>query len=168
MQDFFGTLYIALSNYIKTNVPEVRWIDMDFGQLEHFEYKPEVSFPCVLIDFPQANYSNTSNLSQVGEVKVQFRLGFAPFSKSYQAAPEDVKEKGLAYFAIEQRLFEVIQGWSNEFTQPFIRESALSEQRDNDDQGLRVRVLTFNTAYEDNSALPLREKKKAGLIMDIS
>jgi hypothetical protein len=167
MQDFFGQLYIDLTNYIKANVPEVRWLDIDYGQLEHFEYRPEVSFPCVLIDFPQAIYSNTANLSQMGEVKVQLRLGFAPFSKSYQAAPDNVKEKGLAYFAIEQKLFEAIQGWNNSFTQPFIRESALTEQRDNDDQGLRVRVMTFNTYYEDNSALPLRKKVKADFIIEV-
>jgi len=166
MQNFFGQLYIDLSNRLKTAVPELKWIDQDFGQLERFDYRPDVAFPCALIDFIQATYSNLSMLAQVGEVSVNIRIGFAPFSQSYQAAPLDVKEKALAYYDIEQKVFEAVQGWNNDFTEPFIRVSATTEQRDNDAIGLRVRVLTFQTGYQDESNVKRYTKVERPLNVD--
>jgi hypothetical protein len=170
MQNFFGQLYLDLSDYLKTAVPELRWIDQDFGQLEHFEYRPEVTFPCALIDFAMANYSAMAGLTQIGEVSINIRLGFSPFSKSYQLAPMNVKKKALEYYSIEQKVFEAIHGWAPEtsYCQPLIRVSTTTEQRDNDAQGLRVRVLTFSTAYEDESKLSSYQKKQATMEIDIS
>jgi hypothetical protein len=176
MNNLFGQLYLDLSERIKTEVPEIRWIDQDFGQLERFEYRPEVTFPCALIDFIQANYSNLSQLVQVGEVTVNIRLGFSPFSQAYHAAPTDVKEKALEYYSIEQKVFEAVQGWQPDppadwildepYAQPFIRVSSTTEQRDNDAIGLRVRVLTFTTGFEDETAIIKYKKTPASLEFD--
>lgn len=163
MQNYFGTLFLDLSNHIKTAVPEVRWIDQDFNQLEIFEYRPEVSFPCVLIDVVGARYSELANLAQIGEITINVRIGFAPFSKSYQLAPNDVREKALEYYNLEQKIFEAVQGWQNDFTQPLIRTASSTERRDGDPNGLRVRVLTFTTMYEDDSAVMQYNKTAADL-----
>lgn len=166
MKNFFGQLYIDLSTHLKTTVPELKWIDQDFGQLERFEYRPEVSFPCALVDFIAANYSNLAELAQLGEVTINIRMGFAPFSQAHQAAPMSVKEKALEYYTIEQKIFEALQGWRNNFTQPFIRISAVTEQRDNDPIGLRVRVITFTTSFEDESNRPIYAKHAATITFD--
>ncbi|MBT1702942.1 hypothetical protein [Chryseosolibacter indicus] len=163
MNNYFGQLYLDLCEYLKTVVPELRWIDQDFGQLEHFEVRPEVSFPCCLIDFVSASYSGLSNLAQIGEVVVNIRLGFAPFSQSYHAAPMNVKEKALEFYDVEQKVYEALQGWSpvkdnDNYTQPFYRQSAMTEQRDGDRIGLRVRVLSFGTQFEDNTAKGIYRK----------
>lgn len=149
--NLFGQLYVDFSSYLKAAVPKLKWIDMDFGQLENFEYKPEVAFPCALVDFPDANFSNLSNLHQLGEFLMQIRIGFTPFSSSHQPAPLSVKEKALEYFTIEQEIYEAVQGWSNGVIQPLIRVNALTDKRF-EEIGLRVRVLTFATSCEDNSA----------------
>ena len=165
---YFGQLFLALSNHIKTNVPEIKWIDQDFGQLEQFEYRPTVNFPCVLIDFPMAQYSQLSELSQLGDVTVQLRMGFAPFSHSHAAAPTNVREQALEYYQIEQKVFEAVQGFATEYTQPLIRINAGTEQRlSSSDQadsiGLRVRVMNFSTQFEDNSKLPQYTKQEVDL-----
>jgi hypothetical protein len=157
MNNYFGQLYLDLCAYLKTAVPELRWIDQDFGQLEYFEIRPEVSFPCALIDFVSSQYSGISNLGQLGEVGINIRLGFAPFSQSYHAAPLDVKEKALEFYNIEQKVYEALQGWApvkdgDNYTQPLTRQSAVTEQRDGDRVALRVRVLSFATQFEDNTA----------------
>lgn len=167
MENLFGQLYLDYSAHLKTAVPEIRWIDQDFGQLERFKYRPEVVFPCALIDFIQATYSNMAELSQVGEVVINIRLGFSPFSQSHNAAPLDVRERALEYYTVEQKVYEATQGWHNQFTQPFIRQSVTTEQRDNDEEGLRVRVLTFTTAYEDLSAMRKYTRKAATIEIGI-
>jgi hypothetical protein len=161
--NFFGELLTDLQDYLKTAVPSIKWIDQDLGQLEHFEYRPAVDFPCLLIDFSNATYSEEGGLVQFGDVNVMFRLGFAPFSQSYAAAPLDVRQQALGYYDIEQDLFEALQGWNNSFTTPFIRMHADTEHRPHD--GLRIRLLTFNTAYEDHSAVPLTTKTPARLVV---
>jgi len=157
MDNFFGTLFLDLSTFLKAEVPELRWIDQDFGQLEVFEYRPDVAFPCVLIDFPQAQFSNLSELSQLGDILISVRLGFAPFAQSHHGAPLNVREKALEYYTLEQKVYEKVQGWHNDHCQPLNRTNSQTEQRvsasgSQDASGLRVRVLLFTTSFEDHSA----------------
>lgn len=172
MTNLFGELYKQIADHLKASVAELRWIDQDFGQLEHFEIRPEVSFPCALIDFPATNYSNMAELTQFGELTINIRLGFAPFSSSHQLAPGSVKDLALKYYDIEQKIYEAMQGWQamfpagdpaegQAFTQHCIRISSVTEQRDQDGSALRVRVLTFTTAFEDLSALQTYTKQAA-------
>jgi hypothetical protein len=162
--NYFGQLLIELADHIKTAVPEIRWIDQDLGQLETFEYRPAVDFPCVLIDFVASSYSEVAELAQLGDVTVVLRIGFAPFSQSNQAAPMDVRIRALDFYRLEQLVYEAVQGWHNEFTQPLIRVGADTERRND---ALRVRALTFTTMYEDYSALPMNNKQQANLNFDI-
>jgi len=173
MENLFGQLYLDLSAHIKASVSRIRWIDQDFGQLEVFEYKPGVAFPCALIDFVQSGFSNLAMKSQMADLNITIRLGFAPFSSSAVLAPFDVKEKALEYYDIEQEVYEAVQGWQpvfegNEYTQPFIRVNAQTEQRlsasgTQDANGLRVRVLLFNTQLEDHTAVKKYTRMTVGL-----
>jgi hypothetical protein len=164
----FGQLLIDLCDHLKEAVPKLKWIDQDFGQLELFEDRPAVSFPCALIDFQNATYSNHAELTQEGDLTVLVRLGFTPFSNSHVGASLAVRKKALEYYEIEQKVFIALQGWSplapgevaggETYTHPFIRVSATTEQRLSannvqDASGIRVRILAFNTTIEDNSAL---------------
>jgi len=161
MTNYFADLFLAISDRIKEEVPEIKWIDQDFGQLEVFEMRPSVDFPCALIDFPNATYSQLLELGQMGDVTIMVRLGFAPFSTSNSAAPLEVREKAMEYYQIEQKVFQALHGWDTEFTDKLIRMAADTEQRDKD--GLRVRILTFTTTYHDLSMVPVKVKRSASL-----
>ncbi|NOS92457.1 MAG: hypothetical protein HOP30_11080 [Cyclobacteriaceae bacterium] len=173
MKSFFSQLYIDLSDHLKKEIPDLKWIDQDFGQLEVFEYRAPVTFPCVLIDFTAAQYDNMSLRAQKAIVSVTLRLGFAPFSQTYQAAPLDVKEKALEYYDVEQAVYKALQGWQASgpegyYCEPFMRISSQTEQRvsasgTQDASGLRVRIITFNTGYDDLSAVPVARKVTASL-----
>jgi hypothetical protein len=170
---YFGQLFLDLCDYLKTAVPELKWIDQDFGQLELFEDRPTVSFPCCLIDFPMATFSNVSGNAQIGDITVQLRMGFAPFDKSYHLAPDVVRQKALEYYAIEQKVYEKLQGWEKDYTQPFSRINSGTEQRMSasdlaDKTGIRVRVMNFATGFNDDSALPSYTKAPATLEIQIS
>ena len=43
-------IFTALCEHIKKNVPEIRWIDFDTGQLNIASERPPVDWPCCLID----------------------------------------------------------------------------------------------------------------------
>jgi len=145
---FFARYYLDICERIRTEVPEIEWIEQDFGQDVFDKWRPNVAFPAVLIDFPTVNYDAESGLSQFGEVNLSVRLLVAPFTQSYDDAPIEVKEDALSYFELEQKLVSVLHGWvpEDEYCQPLIISSIQSNNRN--DIGLRIRNLSFTTAYE--------------------
>jgi hypothetical protein len=150
MNSFFSQYYLDLCDRIKEAVPEIEWIEQDFGQDVFDKWRPNVAFPAVLIDFPRAVYSAEAGLKQFAEVSVSIRLLVAPFSQSYEDAPIEVREDALHYFELEQQLVDALHGWmpDDAYCQPLIRESITSNNRN--DIGLRIRNITFSVGYEED------------------
>lgn len=71
-------LLYHLINHIKENMPSLSLVDEDYGQLEAIDKEDmdtyPVTFPCVLIDIPETEWSNLSGKSQKGKAKVNVRL----------------------------------------------------------------------------------------------
>lgn len=153
LQSFFAQLYAALVARLKEKVPQIRWIDMDLSQLEGYEERPPVAWPCLLIDFTTTTYNQEQQQVQWGDVSIQLRLGFAPFSQSSGTAPQAVQEKALQFWELEMKIYQALQGWcpAGNICQPLTRVSAATERRDDP---IRVRSMIFSTAFEDTSASP--------------
>lgn len=151
MNSFFAQLLLKFQDRITAQVPEIKWIDQDLGQLEHYEIRPSVAWPCVLIDFGNTNYDEMPGNVQWGNAAFSLRLGFPSFSPSQSGAPTSVKEQALQYYELEQFLYQAIQGYDGDgLIQPATRINAMTERRDGDN--FRVRVLVFNTTFMDDSA----------------
>ena len=71
-------LLYHLINHIKESMPSLSLVDEDYGQLEAIDKEDvdtyPVTFPCVLIDIPETDWSNLSGKSQKGKAKVNVRL----------------------------------------------------------------------------------------------
>ncbi|MDR3226063.1 MAG: hypothetical protein LBT56_00125 [Prevotellaceae bacterium] len=147
MDSFFSKLYLDLQERIKSAVPEIEWIEQDFGQDIFDEWRPNVAFPAVLIDFPSTTYSEIGNINQSAQAAIMLRLLFAPFSQSYEDAPIEVRQDALQFFEIENKLVNALQGWTptGAYCQPLLRRAAASVN--NNRIGLRIRNLSFSTAY---------------------
>lgn len=156
-QSFYSLLFVALQARIQEQVPEIRWVDLDTGQLESYDIRPAVAWPCVLIDFPASQFTNESQLVQWGDVNIELRLGFPEFSQSSNTAPVAVKEKALKFFELESKLYKALQGWAasdqegETISQPLIRLQVATEKRED---AIRVRSMVFTTAFQDASAQP--------------
>lgn len=153
MKSLFAQLLLKLSDHIKSTVPKIRWIDQDLGQLENYEIRPAVSWPCVLIDFTETSYEQMQKNRQLGNMTFTLRLGFDNFSSSANISPQATKEKALEFYEIEQELYEAVQGYTaDDLMQDCTRINAATEKRED----FRVRVLTFTSMTEDSSAMPKR------------
>lgn len=151
LQSFFAQLLQKLQTQITTQVPAIKWVDQDLGQLEYYDQRPAVSWPCVLIDFGNTNYDEMQGNVQLGNAQFTLRLGFPSFSPSQAGAPDSVKEQALQYYELEQLLYQAIQGYNADgLMQPCTRISAQTERREGDN--FRVRVIVFNTIFMDDSA----------------
>lgn len=147
IESYFAQLFLDIQDRINTKVPEIEWIEQDFGQDIYDKWRPNVAFPAVLIDFTSADYESIASLSQTGDVTLQLRLMVAPFEQSYEDAPLEVRKDALQYFEIEHKLVKAIHGWAPDYTQPFVRTRIHSNNRN--DIGLRVRELQFTTNYQE-------------------
>ena len=166
MLSLFAQLFLSLQDRIAQEVPEIKHIDQDLGQLEYYDQRPPVAFPCVLIDFPTANYSNLGTGIQWAEVNIHVRLGFAPFTSALSVMPDVGKEKALEYYELENKLYEALQGFTaNGCVQPIIRTSATTERRNDP---YRVREVIFTTATEDDTAQPAQQTTTAGPKIDFN
>lgn len=158
MDYFFSQILMDLQDRISTEVPEITFIDQDLGQLgqtgEH--ERPPLSYPACLIDFPNSDYSNLSGGAQLGAVPITFQLIFDTYSQTWHKAPKQVIMKGLEYLEVEQKLHKCLQKWHLDYFSPLIRTNVKSQN--NNDIGLRVRMLTYTTEYEDYS--PIDEEYK--------
>lgn len=153
MTSLFAQIFLKLQAHIKTEVPAIRWVDQDLGQLENYEIRPPVSWPCVLIDFNQTIYDQMQNNRQMANITFTLRLAFDSYSSTSSTTPSAFKEKGLNYYEIEQNLYKSVQGFdAGGLMQDCTRINTATERREGDN--FRVRVLTFTSMTEDCSAEP--------------
>lgn len=165
---FFSQLFLCLQERIKDEVPSIAWIDLDLGQLEQYEVRPAVAFPCVLVDFPDATYRELGGENQWGEPVIQLRIGFAPFSSANSAAPVSAQEEALQHYELENEVFAALQGWAADYNgnvicEPLVRTRAATERRDD---AYRVRVNHYSTAYQDDGATAATTTVKAAMQID--
>lgn len=148
----FAQLLILIQEKIASDIPEIKWCDQDFGQLENYEERPAVAWPCTLVDFLTTTYGQLSNDVQEANFSLQLRLGFNPYSSTSGATPIPYREKALEYYEIEEKIFTTFQGWTaGGLIQPMTRVSGQTEPREDI---YRVRVINFTSWFEDATAVP--------------
>ena len=146
MKSLYARLFMDMCARLQEAVPELAWIDHDWGQ-DQAEVRPMLAYPAALIDFPATDYSGLSGLSQWGEATVTVRLFFESYDQSSAAAPRESREAAMGFYETEHRAVEALHGWMppGGYCQELVRAADSSENRG--DIGLRIRRLTFSTAF---------------------
>lgn len=142
----FGKLYLALMERIEAEVPQVKYIDQDFGQLEGYVKRPAVKFPAVFIDFQNWTFKNLGDLAQEGEGDVVIHLAFAPMSATDSLKTLAYRKEPLVYYEIEHELFKKLHGWSP--GEIFGRLTRINTRSQNG-PALRRRPISFKLGFED-------------------
>mgnify|MGYP000263985857 CR=1 FL=1 len=65
MESPFARLFLDLQEQIEIEVPEIVFIEQDLGQLGSEDPRKMMSFPGVLIDFPNTGFSNLVGKNQL-------------------------------------------------------------------------------------------------------
>ncbi len=151
MNSPFANMLSEIMARIKSQLPDVRYINADLGQLDFYETRPAVSFPCVLIDFENFTFAHQGEACQMAEGTVKVRLAHTPFSNSSSINDTEVREKALSYLDTEYRLNRALHAWQGESFGYLMRVAADTEKREDD---IRVRELRYTTCFQDNSASP--------------
>jgi hypothetical protein len=148
------------------------YIDQDLGQLEYQPQanRPPVSWPCILIDVDDEEFTDLASNVQSGTGRVIIRLGFPPFSPSTANTPQQFKEKAIYFYDLEQVLYEAIHGWNpgdqagyeslSDIFGHFMRRRAVTEKRED---FLRVRQITYEIGFQDYTAKPAQQFAPAAI-----
>lgn len=149
----FATLFIALQERIKEKVSEIRYIDLDTGQLN--EERPSVSFPAVLISIDSFSFENLVENKQVGEGTVSFKIVTDTYSNTNSLTPEEWKAKALDVFNLEWAIYKALHNWkpsAEDWQYGYLNRD--STHNHVVQQGLIIRESVFSLNYEDDKAVP--------------
>jgi hypothetical protein len=149
MNSPFASLFLDLQAHIEIEVPEVTYIEQDLGQLGSDDPRKMMSFPAVLLDFPETEFSNLQGKNQMALPVLSVILVMDTYSQTYNLAPLEVRKLGLEYLELEQKLYMAIASWESDYCELLVRKSAKGLNRN--DVGLRVRELIFTSSFEDYS-----------------
>jgi hypothetical protein len=159
MNSPFANIIIDLQKYIHTIVPSIRYIDLDYGQLESVE-RPQVDFPCLLIDFITTNFEETGAGVQTAQGAIMFKLATDPYSATSSITSDIWIKDGLSILDLEWLLYKALNGYKpiTEYdtdgnpirqAQPMVRASATSDNRR---PGIKVRQFMYTASFIDYSA----------------
>lgn len=149
------TLYNILLERIKAEVPAIKHIDFDAGQLEMIaqELIPPVQFPCVLIDidYPKCEDQNEDASIQLVNPVVNIKLGFQVQKSTDSQSPTATRNAGLAFLDTIEAVYTALQGYSTNTLSALNRRRQYSDKLFNG-SGLKVYNIEFETSMLDESA----------------
>ena len=145
-------IYTLIAERLQNEVEDIKWIDLDNGQIDFFEYRSNVDFPAVLINikFPICENVGTDG-TQECDVDIELRCVFNLFDETNIHAPEEVRERALEIFDIMNKIHSCLQNWRNDGTCGVLRRTSLTKENRTD--GSKVYDLTYRTTYFDNRAV---------------
>lgn len=137
---------------LTTDVPELRWIDVNLGQME--TENPPVDYPCALVDVTDISYTTAGMRRQVGEARIEIELYFIVRSPSNTAAPEKMRKQAFGHFDTAKKVYKTLEGVSGEAF------GGLNRVQVRRDKGYYPRsfTLVFRCSVEDREAVPTYRK----------
>lgn len=124
-------------------------IDLDIGQLEFYENRPAVSFPCALIQISIPRIVTLANNIQQCTAQIGIRVAFDLIGSTAKHTPSAIREKSLEYFDLIGAIYKAFQGKLGTGIGKFDRASVVEEKRPD---GLKVVEIVFNTVFIDKSS----------------
>jgi hypothetical protein len=165
MNSIFANVFLAIQQRIQNEIPDFVYIDQDLGQLKNDSpARPNVAFPCALIDFEEFYFDNISENAQLANGTVVLKLGFAPFSNSSQSTPLNYIQSALSYYDLEWTLHNTMQGWSPTDDSGYLIRKEVCTQKRYDT--LRVREIRYRLTFEDYSTVNTVQKVSEPAIIE--
>lgn len=127
-------------------IPELRYIDLDKGQLEGYELKPSVSFPAALISIQLPRCEDLGAKKQRCQALITIRLAFDISGNTSNITPADKRADSLAYFDIVESVYAKLQGFKDANMNAFSRQNLREERRPDK---YKVVAIPFSSSFID-------------------
>jgi hypothetical protein len=132
--------------------PNIRFVGQDLGQLENYEMRPAVSFPCSLIDIEELDFTDAAaGFVQITEGMITIRTALVKYTDVSNLTPLIFREKGFQYYEEELAVYKALHGWSPDGYSRLLRRKVVTEKRNDD---IRVRLSRYAISWTDRTATP--------------
>jgi hypothetical protein len=144
------TIYTAIIARLKAQVPALKWIDLDRGQLDARSDRPQVAFPAALIGIAIKATGNITDTIQECEATITVRLAFDnPAGRTSAQAPDDKRLLSLELYEVIADVYAALQGYG---TTNFDSLTRTLQAKENSPNGYFQYRIEFKTVFEDNTA----------------
>lgn len=140
----------AVMDRIRQEIPALRWIDADEGQLDFVENRPPVAFPCCLVEF---YYPDTENMAgnipivQRVEAAIVLKVAFNDCASFNVNKPIQVQNVAFARLDVLEDTHRALQGFRMEnCVKSFRRKSCRPQKRPD---GLKVYEAMYTAEFID-------------------
>lgn len=139
-------IFIAICDRLEKEVPELRWIDAEEGQLSQSE-RPAISFPAALVDIAYADCETFAGGKQRVSVSVSLRIVFQPTGATNSKAPKSVRENALRTLDTLQSVHKALHMYAcGKLFLPMRRKRVTPEKRTD---GLKVYAMLYQMECVD-------------------
>lgn len=121
----------------------VTFIDRDKNQIDNYDVRPAVKFPCALINIAITKRKNLDSKKQLCNCTITVRVAFERKGESSNISSQSRIDMALSYYDTVDGLEAKLQGYEDSEVNPFECLSTIDEQRPDFD----VVRLTFATSF---------------------
>lgn len=142
------TIYNDIIAQLSAEVPALKWIDMNIGQLDASQ-RPSVALPCALIGIRIPKAKSLTDTLQDCEGQLVVTLAFDVPERTSANAPEARRDAGLAVYDVIADVYKALQGFG---TDHFDALSRVNQGEGSIKNGVFRAQITFSTQFEDATA----------------
>lgn len=138
----------SIQNRIKT-LPNIQYVDEDWGQLDYYAPNFPVKWPCVLIDIGSAQFANlgmdktaSPTNRQTASATISLTIANLKLTNTSGNAPQLQKYQGFNIWKLQEDIHALLHGWNpTENTGKLIRTGM---QRTKRDDGVQEYTVTYS------------------------
>ena len=135
-------LFNTTTALIEAQIPEIKWIDFDFAQLEQHE-NPPVLFPCALITIGYPDSQPAGRDDRV-TAELSIKLGFDVRAQGSNIATVQMKAQAQIYLDIFEKTLAKLKGHKPDGYTAFRFSSAQPQMLQN---GIRTITINLSTRF---------------------
>jgi hypothetical protein len=142
----------SILDRLTTEIPALKYVDENWGQLDYFAPQHPVKYPCALADIDNAQWSNIGNLCQTGLAQVRITVANLRLGNTSKAAPSTQREKAFEIVDLMGNVHRALHGWTpTEHAGRLTRTATRLVQRED---GIKQYEILFSLQIADETARP--------------
>ena len=129
---------------LQEEVPELRYVAEDWGQLDFYEDKPPVKFPCALVSVSGIKFEPVTAGVRYATMTVLVRVADAPAVSGTMAAPREYRERAFSILDLMDRIGNALYAFGGEDFNELEQKEITHYGRED---AIREYAMTFETEY---------------------
>lgn len=133
---------------LQEQVPDLRYIAEDWGQLDFYNEAPPVKFPCALISVSNIKFESQTTGTRWATMTILIRVADAPAVSGTMAAPETYRNRAFAIFDLMDAIGHVLYAFGEDEFNELEQKTIAHYSRED---AIREYAMLFETEYAIDS-----------------